>query len=75
EEAGKKSAGGKANALTISIGTNQPLVFEIEQGQKSNVRVDLVPYRGKVVDIVFTHKQNTPRPTVLEVPKVEVERE
>lgn len=75
EQAGLKSAGGKANALTISIGTNQPLEFEIEHGQKSNVRVDLVPYRGKTVDIVFTHKQNTLEPTVLEVPKVEVERE
>lgn len=75
EQTGKESADRKVNALTISIGTNQPLVFELEQGQKSKIKVDLIPYRGKVVDIVFTHKQSSPRPTVLRVPKVEVERE
>ncbi len=74
-QTGEKSEEAKANTLTISIGTNQPLVYEVQQGQRSKVKVDLISYRGKVVDIIFAHKQSTPQPTVLGVPKVEVERE
>lgn len=65
----------KPNVLSIEVGSNQTLVYEMRPDEETKVKLDLLAYKGKVVDIAFTHKQNNPRPTVLEVPKVEIERE
>lgn len=65
----------KPNVLTIEVDSNQPLVYEMHPDEETKVKIDLLAYKGKVVTIIFTHKQNNPRTTVLEVPKVEIVRE
>gem|GEM_PF-1350780 len=65
----------KPNVLSIEVDSNQPLIYEMRPDEETKVKVDLLAYKGKVVTIIFTHKQNNPRTTVLEVPKVEIVRE
>lgn len=64
----------KPNVLTIEVDSNQPLVYEMRPDEETKVKVDLLAYKGKVATIIFTHKQNNPQTTVLQVPKVEIRR-
>lgn len=64
-----------ANKLSISTASNQPLVYQVRPREKTKVAIDLLGHKGKIVDIVFSHRQLNPSTTILEVPKVEIVKE
>ncbi len=64
-----------ANILSISTASNEPLVYQVRPREKTKVAIDLLGHKGKIVDIVFSHRQLNPSTTILEVPKVEIVKE